>query len=101
MADRLHSTGKTVTSRVLQGSVLATVWFSIFTNDLEEAVECLLIKFADDTKSQGRVGGNQVIRLWTGCHLGGAGQAGGMSQQELYEIRRGQMQSSSLGKWGQ
>lgn len=57
VANRLHSTRKTVTSRVLQGSILAAVQFSIFINDLEEAVECLLIKFADDTKSRGGVRG--------------------------------------------
>ncbi|KAK4825655.1 hypothetical protein QYF61_001478 [Mycteria americana] len=56
VANRLHSTGETVTSRVLQGSVLAAVQFSIFINDLEEAVECVLIKIADDTKSRGEAG---------------------------------------------
>lgn len=81
-----------VTRGAAQGSVLGSVLFKIFTNELNNRIECILSQFADNTKF--------------GCECqcpGGqegsaerCGQAGSVVQKQLREAQQGKMPGAAF-----
>lgn len=93
MIEVVYSTGRLVMKEVLQRSVLGPLLFNIFINDLEEVTECLLARFAGDSK----LGGTTDI-LKSRTDIQSSLDTEGMVQWEPYVIKEGLMRNPAPGK---
>lgn len=82
-----------VTTGQLQGPVLRPLPVNILINDLQEIIECTLLKCTGDMKLCGK----PLILLRVGSHPEGPEQAGRMIRQETSEIKQGKVPSAATG----
>jgi len=79
---------------IAQGFILGPVLLSIFTNDISDGIECILSKFADNTKLSAAV---EAIRREE-CHPEGPAQPGEADAHQPHEVQQGQVQAVGLGQ---